>query len=34
MKFILPYLQIKLHNEIRNTAQNCTTCCTEKSIET
>ena len=28
MKFILPHHQLKLRNEIHNTAQNCTTRCT------
>ena len=36
MKIILSYPQMKLHNEIRNTAQNCktkcATCCTIKFI--
>ena len=28
MKYVLLYPQIKLYNEIHNTAQNCTTKCT------
>ena len=30
MKFILPCPQIKLHINIQNTAENCTTSCTSK----
>ena len=36
IKFIIPCPLIKLHNEMHNTAQNCTTkctCCTIKFIE-